>query len=571
MPKTRAEIIDMLERLDECVADDLEGQHLDFKQWDQRSDRGALRTVVSAAVCMANGGGGTVVFGVADRVKGRSRAVVGVPHYVDSGLLKRQVHDSTDPRLTPEFEEIEVQEGTGRLIAMHVHPGIPPYTDTAGRGWIRIDDECNPLTGALRRRLIEEAPEADYTSALARDPGTAWLSPAAMEALREEAAKAGAPEDLLGLDDHDLLAALGTVRDGRPARAALLIAGSPAVIEEHVPNYLWTYLRMSSPTDYSERVDGHHSILVALARILDRIMAHNPIETVVNGPYHHEYRTYPGIALREALLNALCHASYRIASPVLIKQHVDRVEITNPGGFIGGITPDNILHHRPAARNRRLVGALARLRLVNRSSLGVPRIYRAMLIDGKPPPRIEDIGGAVRITFRASRISPRFRAFVADELRRRIVHSVDELLVLRHLRTEWAADAHTAARLCQRSADEAREVLSRMEHERSYLDQGGDGRGAYWTLKPELRERLADSGRQGFLDAGPRAARERILSILASRADNDLGPLANRDLRRITGLDRKQVMRLLQRLREAGRVRIVGRGRGAGYVYSGGS
>lgn len=569
MPKTRAEILDVLERLDECVADDLEGQRLDFKRWDERSDRSALRTVVSAAVCMANGGGGTVVFGVADRVKGRSRAVIGVPHYVDSGLLKRQVHDSTDPRLTPEFEEIEVPQGTGRLIAMHVHPGIPPYTDTAGRGWIRVDDHCKPLTGALRRRLIEESPESDYTSELAQDPGTAWLSPAAMEALREEAAQSGAPEDLLGLDNHDLLAALGTIRDCRPTRAALLLAGSPAAIEEHVPNYLWTHLRMSSPTDYSERADGHHSMLVALTRILDRIMAHNPIETVVNGPYHHEYRTYPEIALREALLNALCHASYRIASPVLIKQHADRIEMTNPGGFIGGITPDNILHHRPAARNRCLVGALARLRLVNRSSLGVPRIYRAMLIEGKPPPRIQDIGGAVRITFHASRISPRFRRFVADELGKRIVHSVDELLVLRHLGSEWAADAPRVARLCQRSHDEAREVLSQMEHDRGYLDRGGEGRGAYWTLKPVLRERLADSGCQGFLDAGPRVARERVLSLLVHRADNALGPLANRDIRQITGLDRLQVVRLLQRLRETGHVRIEGRGRGAGYVYTG--
>ena len=56
-----------------------------------------------------------------------------------------------------------------------------------------------------------------------------------------------------------------------------------------------------------------------------------------------------------------------------------------------------------------------------------------------------------------------------------------------------------------------------------------------------------------------------------AKCSDDLGPLANRDLRRITGFDRKQVMRLLQTLRDAGKVRIVGRGRGAGYVYRGGS
>ena len=83
---------------------------------------------------MANCGGGTVVFGVADGVMGRGNAVVGVPYHVGTHPLGRQVYNGTDPNLTPVFEEIEVPEGTGRLIAMHVHPGIPPHTDTAGRG-----------------------------------------------------------------------------------------------------------------------------------------------------------------------------------------------------------------------------------------------------------------------------------------------------------------------------------------------------------------------------------------------------------------------------------------------------
>ena len=571
MPKTRAEIIDLLDRLDECVADDLEGQHLDFKQWDERSDRKSLRIVVSAAVCMANGGGGTVVFGVADRDRGRRAAIVGIPAYIDLDLLKRQVHDSTDPRLTPEFEEIEVPEGSGRLIAMHVHPGIPPYTDTAGRGWIRVGKDCKPLTGTLRRRMVEASREADYTSVLVRDPGDSWLSPSAMEVLRREAAGQGAPDDLLKMDDWGLLAALGTIRDGRPTRAALLLAGTPTEIGRHVPMHLWTHVRMSSPTDYSDRMDGHDAVLVALVRILERIMADNPIETVPRGPYHHEHRTYPEIALREAVLNALCHRCYRTGSPVLVEQHADGITTSSPGGFVGGVTEDNILHHRPVTRNHCLVGALARLRLVNRTRLGVRRMYRAMLIEGKEPPRIHDIGDSVSVAFRRSPIVRAVRWFVADELGKRIVHSVDELLVLRHLRAEWMADAPTVARLCQRSTGEAREVLSRMELDRGYLERGGEGRGSYWTLKPEVRERLSNSGRQGFLDAGPRVARSRILSILAHRADNDLAPLANRDLRRITGLDRLQSWRLIQKLSEEGHVRIEGRGRGARYVYSGGS
>ena len=68
--RTLTNIEELLPELDHCIADDLEDQDLDFKQWDTKSRDKAVRIVVQMAVCMANGGGGTVVFGVADRNKG---------------------------------------------------------------------------------------------------------------------------------------------------------------------------------------------------------------------------------------------------------------------------------------------------------------------------------------------------------------------------------------------------------------------------------------------------------------------------------------------------------------------
>ena len=81
-----------------------------------------MRTVVQMAVCMANGGGGTVVFGVADRSQGRESAILGVPPEIDINLLKKAVYDQTDPKITPVFEELAVPEGTGRLLLMQIYP-----------------------------------------------------------------------------------------------------------------------------------------------------------------------------------------------------------------------------------------------------------------------------------------------------------------------------------------------------------------------------------------------------------------------------------------------------------------
>ena len=139
--RTSKDIIELLTELEHHIADDLEDQDLDFKKWDTKSRDQSVKMIVQMAVCMANGGGGTIVLGVADRLKGRKQAILGVPLEIDVNLLKKAVYDQTDPKITPVFEELAVPEGTGRLLLMQIYPGMPPYTDTSGRGTIRIGKE----------------------------------------------------------------------------------------------------------------------------------------------------------------------------------------------------------------------------------------------------------------------------------------------------------------------------------------------------------------------------------------------------------------------------------------------
>jgi ATP-dependent DNA helicase RecG len=302
---------------------------------------------------------------------------------------------------------------------------------------------------------------------------------------------------------------------------------------------------------------------------MDRIMADNPITTVRYGMFHFEYRTYPEIALREALMNAFCHADYRLAGPILIKQFANRLEITNPGGFIGGISPDNILHHEPVARNLNLVDALTRLRLINRSNLGIGRMFEALLIEGKEPPLIQDQGEAVRLTFLRREISVPFRTFIAEESKRGRILSVDQLLVLRYLLSHPELDTPTAARICQRSEVEAREILSEMEKALGYLERGGTGRGTYWTLRIDLHRKLSIPEypeRDRRIDW--ETAKTRILSILKQRTERGETGLSSKEIRKITHFDRNQVFRMLRELRgENPNLKTTGHGAGARYFW----
>jgi ATP-dependent DNA helicase RecG len=546
--RTLQDITDLLEKLEDQTADELEDQDLDFKQWDVKSRDKSVRQVVHMAVCMANGGGGTVVFGVADQVTGRSKAIIGVPPEVDVNLLKKAVYDQTDPKIMPVFETLTVPENFGRLLVMQIYPGLPPYTDTAGSGSIRIGKECKPLTGTLRRKISIETGETDFSAELMGPADPSSLSPTALETLRNLAKAERAPHDLLKLDDIELLSALGVIKNQQITRAAVLIAGNEDALRRHVPGFNWTFLQMTSDTNYSNREDRIAAIPFSVQRVEELLLPFNPITTLKQGLFHFEYRTWPEEAIREALMNAFCHADLRIAGPIMVKLYSDRLEISNNGGFIGGITPDNILHHQPAARNPLLVEALTRLRLVNRSNLGVSRMFTALLTEGKEPPIIQEIGESVCVIFLKREMAAAFRVFVAEESRKGNELSVDTLLILQYLLKHPEIGTSVAAQMCQRSQGQMREILSAME-KAGYIEHGGGGRGMYWTLCSDLYQRLAESGhpeRDRRIDWD--AAKTRVLSILMERARKGAPGLKNAEIRQITRFDRYKVIRLMKEL-----------------------
>lgn len=564
--RTAKQLEELLNELDHVKADALEDLDLDFKQWDIKSTDKSVQLVVRMAVCMANGGGGTVVFGVADKVLGRSAAILGVPLEIDVNLLKKAVYDQTDPKIMPVFEDLRVSEGTGRLLVMQVHPGLPPYTDTSGRGTIRIGTDCQPLTGTLRRKIAVETGETDYTAEPVAEADNGLLSPVALEALRNLARTERAPDDLLKLDSLELLAALGLVKKRRLTRAAILLAGTEEALREYVPGYNWTFLQMKSDTEYGIRDDRVSPIPVSVRRMEELLLPFNPITTLEQGMFHYEYRTWPEIAVREALMNAFCHADFRIAGPVMMKLYNSHMEISNNGGFIAGIRPENILHHEPASRNPMLVDALTRLRLVNRSNLGISRMFSALLREGKEPPIIQEIGESVTLTFMKRELAGAFRLFVAEENRKGKDLGVDDLLILQYLLKHPEIETSVAATMCQRKETHMREILSALE-KTGYIEHGGTGRGTYWCIHPELYNLLAEEGRsEKHRRIDWEAAKTRMLSLLMERARRGEPGMTNQEMRQITHFDRNQITRLMKELRKDHH-NVQSQGHGAGSRY----
>lgn len=552
----------MLDLLEHQIADDLESQQLDFKQWIERSLEDNIKLMIKMAVCMANGGGGSIVFGVADKVKGRTNAIIGIPLEIDATVLQKRIYEKTDPHLTVYFEDIQVPEGTQRLLAMNVFPGMPPYTTTDGSATIRQGKDCLPFTGTLRRQMIEASSEMDMTAELVFENWKDLFSPSAMERVRELMAKDNLSNPLLALNDEDLLVSIGALKNGYFTKGALLLVGTPAAITRVIPQHRWSYRKMTNDVEYTVRDDGTHALPVALYELERYIATDNPIVTIESGLVHPEYSTYPTLALREALLNALGHRDYRIPGTIMLKQYPDKLILTNPGRFIGGITEKNILHHPPVTRNDHLMDLLDKLKLVNRSNLGVSRIYRSLLVEGKEPPIYREVGNNIELTFISSSFKKGFKSIVDALIQEGKPVDVDHLLILQYLLRHEEIDTTVAASVAQRSVEQARELLSKLNKDFNLIEPIGRGKGRYYTLTRyaySLLEADMKYERQQVLDK--EAVKMRVLTILKER------PLSNKEIRQMTSLNDKQVQRLIKELASDG-VSVTGRGAGTRYILN---
>ncbi|MFZ1104090.1 MAG: ATP-binding protein, partial [Hyphomicrobiaceae bacterium] len=409
-------------------------------------------------------------------------------------------------------------------------------------------------------RTYGDRHDSDVTAGEVDGTPEELLSPAGIESLRIMASKE-APDDLLRKSDRELFQSMRLLSErGRLRKAAILLAGRNERIAQCFPGYSWSFLRMRSSTEYDLSERGNDCLAIAIPRIEGLIQPSNPLTVVEQGLLHLEFRRYPILALREGLMNAFAHGDYRSHGVTQVKLFDDRMEIANPGGLIGGVSVQNILRHAPVTRNPTLVNALISLNLANRNNLGVPRMYRAMLQDGKEPPVIRDEGNAVRIIFLGSDYSVPFRAFVESAMRRGFRLSLEHLLVLNYLIRHGEIDADTAAHICQQHEREARESLRQLVLE-GIIDPRRRGAKHYWQLTTSASRVLRGEDEAKVAPATKYEGAERDLLALLHKAHEQSRPgVRTGELRRHLELTEEDMKYLLRKLRAKNIIKSSGKG-----------
>ena len=449
------------------------------------------RDLVAAVVSLANTEGGDLLLGVED-----DDTVTGLhAKHQNISTLPSLIAGRTNPSISIRLERHLLQQGPIARIA------VP---------------KCRQLVSTsegqlLRRRLkLDGTPEAvpfyphefiqrqsslglvDPSAMTMEELTVDQLDPLQRLRIRNAIKKFGGEQTLLSLADDELDGALGLCREShgirRPTVAGLLLMGTPDLLRLHLPAHEVAF-QVLQGTDVKVNEFFHKPLLDTFEDVELLFKARVEEEEIQVGLFRVPVPNFDRRAFREAFVNALVHRDYSRLGAVHVRISSDGLSISNPGGFVEGVTLENLLVADPRSRNPLLADIIKRIGLAERTGRGIDRIYEGMLRYGRPAPDYSMTNAStVRVFLSNASADLDFLKIVLEQEESLGRMPIDSLIILSRLREERRLTTAELAPSVQKSETNVRATLERLV-EASFLEPYGTGRGRTYTLSARLYQK----------------------------------------------------------------------------------
>lgn len=224
------------------------------------------------------------------------------------------------------------------------------------------------------------------------------VDPVALSRYRVLREKVMPTAEELSYPDDELLAALGCLNFGKDTvelnLAGLLLFGTSSSQRRTFPMLRVDYIRVpgnvwvQNPESRFTSIDLRGPLLLNVYKLIDAINTDLPKGFLMDKDQVQAQTTgLPVLALREAIVNALMHRSYREHKPTQIIRYDNRIEIINPGFSLK--SEDKLGMPGSETRNSFIAAVFHETNLAETKGSGI-RAMRKLMIDAKlAPPTFE--------------------------------------------------------------------------------------------------------------------------------------------------------------------------------------
>lgn len=351
------------------------------------------KDTTETAVAFANTKGGVILIGVSD--KGDVQGV-----QIGKETLKEwanQISQGTEPRIIPEIELNKVDGKTVVVIRIKEFP-IKPVS-IRGRYFRRVGNSNRIMPMQEIARLHFHSVGMSWDKLPAVDASIGDIDLEKVKRYIRRANESGRRN--IGSDEKPLqvLEKLELIKEGRPTWAAILLfrkEGKRFLSQAAI--HCGRFKEETIVVD-DRMIEG--ILIEQIDEAMDFIRKNINVRFVMTGkPAREQIWDYPLEALREALINAVCHRDYTIPSDTEVRIYDDRLIVWNPGGLPFGITMEDLYKpHSSVLRNKGIGGIFYDMELIEQWGSGIDKMRKACAKMGLPEPQFEEYQG-FRVIFR---------------------------------------------------------------------------------------------------------------------------------------------------------------------------
>ena len=535
-----------------------------------KSDRKKLSDaeIFEAVVAFANTEGGDLYLGIED-----DGEVTGVHKLHESvTTVSAFIANNTMPPVSVRAEIIEDKYPVLKISVPKSYSGIVA-TISGKTIHRRLKADGEPENVALYPSMfatrLSDLRLLDYSAMPLLQSSIKDFDPLEVERLKRLITAYNGEKNLLDLSDEDLYKALGLVREQNntlyPTITGILLVGKIEAIKRHVPTHAAVF-QVLEGTEVKNNDDFVLPLLQTIERLNNNLEARNPEEEIQMGLFRMSIPEFDKRAIREALVNAFSHRDYSKMGRVRVTVNDDGLTIANPGGFIEGVSINNLLTAEPHGRNPQLADALKRIGLAERTGRGIDRIFEGSLLFGRPlPDYTASTSVTVSLFIQRSKPDKQIAQLVSNEQNRlgRPL-SLNSLLVLNTLKDLPKSTVSQIAEAINISEIAIKAILD------NYIGAGivegfGNGKNKTYILSPKVyRTQAAKIGYVRQVDIDETRYPELIIN-LAKNTDF----LSRADVVQLLHVSPSKAYNLLKKLVEQGTLERVNKGHYSKYRYVG--
>ena len=244
------------------------------------------------------------------------------------------------------------------------------------------------------------------------------------------------------------------------------------------------YFETDADLLYQDEIHG--SILEQIDKIVELVyLKYMRAKITYEGMQRIERYFVPEEALREALLNALCHKEYQSGVPIQISVYKDKLYIASCGCLPENWTLENLMSkHASSPYNPNIAHVFYLAGFIESWGRGIEKICSACKKDGVPQPEYTINPGDIMIKFtapedRVIQVTERVTERVTVKVTDKVTDKEQELLTLLE-----EDPGYTMPQLAERLSVSRKTVAARLKKlkDAGLIERVGSDRKGYWKL-----------------------------------------------------------------------------------------